>query len=123
MGARGLMRSTTQLGDIYRAMRRALQIASAVVIVAACASVNARAQGSPLQLRPSQPATEQDVSKERSVTLEERTENLGRLYKNDQNDTLQELWFLGRYQGQYHWTEASTGDSDYYETRRFRLGA
>lgn len=117
------MRSTTQLGDIYRAMRRALQIASAVVIVAACASVNARAQGSPLQLRPSQPATEQDVSKERSVTLEERTENLGRLYKNDQNDTLQELWFLGRYHGQYHWTEASTGHTDYYETRRFRLGA
>lgn len=68
--------------------------------------------------------TEQVTSTEEKLfDLGEKTENLGRLYKNDKNDTLQELWLLGRYQGQYHWTEASTGESDYYETRRFRLGA
>lgn len=50
-------------------------------------------------------------------------ENLGRVYKDDKNEYLQELWLLGRYHGQYHWTEASTGEDDGYETRRFRLGA
>ena len=69
-------------------------------------------------------ATDQATStEEKPFDLAEKTENIGRLYKNDKNDTLQELWFLGRYHGQYHWTEASTGESDFYETRRFRLGA
>ena len=57
------------------------------------------------------------------LDLEKEFEHLGRVYKNDKDDTLQELWLLGRYQGQYHWTEANVGESDYYETRRFRLGA
>lgn len=55
-------------------------------------------------------------------TLEARWENLGRLYKNDKNDTLQELWILGRFHGQYHWAEGSAGKNEAYETRRFRLG-
>lgn len=50
-------------------------------------------------------------------------ENLGRVYKDDKDEYLQELWLLGRYHGQYHWTEASTGEDNGYETRRFRLGA
>ncbi len=55
--------------------------------------------------------------------LGDSLEHLGRVYKSEQNSTVQEVWLLGRYQGQYHWTEANTGNSDGYETRRFRLGA
>lgn len=55
-------------------------------------------------------------------TLGERWDNLGRLYKDDENDILQELWVLGRYHGQYHWAEGSAGDSEAFETRRFRVG-
>ena len=54
--------------------------------------------------------------------LQDRWENLGRLYKNDRNDTLQELWILGRFHGQYHWAEGSSGKTEAYETRRFRVG-
>ncbi len=54
---------------------------------------------------------------------EKEFEHLGRVYKNDNDDTIQEVWLLGRYHGQYHWTEANVGESDFYETRRFRLGA
>ena len=57
------------------------------------------------------------------LDLEKEFEHLGRVYKNDKDDVLQEFWLLGRYHGQYHWTEANVGESDYYETRRFRLGA
>jgi len=60
---------------------------------------------------------------EKEFKLGDALENLGRLYKSDQNDVLQEWWLLGRYHGQYHWTEASTGEDDSYETRRFRLGS
>jgi phosphate-selective porin OprO/OprP len=56
-------------------------------------------------------------------SLGDALENLGRVYKDDTNEYLQELWLLGRYHGQYHWSEASTGEQDGYETRRFRLGA
>ena len=57
------------------------------------------------------------------VALGEQLENLGRLYKNEENDILQELWILGRYHGQYHWSEGSVAEDDGYETRRFRLGS
>lgn len=55
-------------------------------------------------------------------TLGERWDNLGRLYQDDENDILQELWVLGRYHGQYHWAEGTAGESEAYETRRFRVG-
>ena len=55
-------------------------------------------------------------------TLGERWDNLGRLYKSDDNDILQELWILGRYHGQYHWAEGPTGSNEAYETRRLRMG-
>lgn len=48
--------------------------------------------------------------------------NLGQLYHSDTNPVLQELWFLGRYHGQFWNTEGSAGDDDGYEDRRFRLG-
>lgn len=50
-------------------------------------------------------------------------ENLGLLHKDKQSDGLNELWILGRYHGQYHTTDGSTGEDDGYETRRLRMGA
>ena len=58
-----------------------------------------------------------------SLSLGDRLENLGRIYKNADDPVLQELWLLGRFHGQYHWTNGSAGDDEGYETRRFRLGA
>ncbi len=52
----------------------------------------------------------------------ERWENLGLLYRNPDDPVLQELWLLGRYHGQYHWSEGSAGDNDGFEVRRFRYG-
>ncbi len=80
---------------------------------------DARAQSSPTS------ATSSDSSSEekKPFDLGKELEQLGRIYKNDKDDILQELWLLGRYQGQYHWTEATTGEDDSYETRRFRLGS
>jgi hypothetical protein len=56
------------------------------------------------------------------ASLGERLENLGRLYNNEDNEVLQELWVLGRYHGQYHWADGSAGESEAYETRRARVG-
>lgn len=47
---------------------------------------------------------------------------LGRLYHNDQNPVLQEFWVLGRYHGQYHWSEGSNGEDEGWEDRRLRAG-
>jgi hypothetical protein len=55
-------------------------------------------------------------------TLAESLENLGLLYRSDTDPVLQELWFLGRFHGQYHWSEGSNGSNEDYETRRFRIG-
>ena len=52
----------------------------------------------------------------------EQIENLGRVYKDDNNQTLQELWLLGRYHGQYYWTRGSLADDNDYESRRIRFG-
>ncbi|MBX3462265.1 MAG: hypothetical protein KF830_03770 [Planctomycetes bacterium] len=49
-------------------------------------------------------------------------ENLGLLYRSNTDPVLNELWFLGRYHGQYHWADGSNGDDEGYETRRFRIG-
>jgi hypothetical protein len=67
------------------------------------------------------PKTEAQVAT-KAASLGDQLENLGRVYQNDDNRVLQELWLLGRFHGQYHWTEASTGNDNDYETRRFRLG-
>lgn len=39
------------------------------------------------------------------------------------NGFINEFAIKGRYQGQYHWTDADQGNEDSYETRRWRLGA
>ena len=69
---------------------------------------------------------ETSTNKPTEFRLGDELENLGRLYKNDADDVIQEAWLLGRFQGQYHWTDAhgseEAGYDDGYETRRFRYG-
>jgi hypothetical protein len=48
--------------------------------------------------------------------------NLGLLFRDDNASVLNEVWVLGRYHGQYHWSDGSNGDDDGWENRRFRLG-
>ena len=54
--------------------------------------------------------------------LGDKMENLGLLHKDPDHPWLQELWLLGRYHGQYHWSEGSAGDDVGVETRRLRMG-
>jgi phosphate-selective porin OprO/OprP len=54
--------------------------------------------------------------------LKDELENLGLVYKDDKDEILQEFWLLGRYHGQYHWSEGSAAEDDGYETRRNRIG-
>lgn len=56
------------------------------------------------------------------TSLGEKWENLGRLYQSDSNPILQEFWLLGRYHGQYHWSDGSAGQNEAFETRRHRVG-
>jgi phosphate-selective porin OprO and OprP len=56
-------------------------------------------------------------------TLAKRLENLGRLYKDEDNPVMQELWFLGRYHGQYYDAAGNVGESNDWENRRFRIGS
>ncbi len=50
--------------------------------------------------------------------------NLGRLYKNDDHPVMQELWFLGRYHGQYYNADGGNAQQDdEWENRRFRIGS
>jgi len=49
-------------------------------------------------------------------------ENLGLVYQSTSNPIVQEAWLLGRYHGQWHWADGSTGESDDYEGRRYRMG-
>jgi hypothetical protein len=55
-------------------------------------------------------------------SLGDKLENLGLLYRSESDPVLQELWFLGRFHGQYHWSDGSNGSNEDYETRRFRIG-
>lgn len=48
--------------------------------------------------------------------------NLGLLHRDPEATFLNELWILGRYHGQYFWSEGSDGNDEGYENRRFRLG-
>jgi len=61
---------------------------------------------------------------EQPKTLAERLANLGRLYKNDDHPVMQELWFLGRYHGQFYNTDGGNAQQDdEWENRRFRIGS
>jgi phosphate-selective porin OprO/OprP len=68
----------------------------------------------------SQRAKQSDIAK--PPTLEEKLENWGRIYKNDDHPVLQELWLLGRYHGQQHWSEGNEGRDIDWENRRYRMG-
>jgi phosphate-selective porin OprO/OprP len=77
-----------------------------------------------LPMASAMPATGQTdlFGSEGGTTLAERTRELGLIYRNPNNPVMQEAWILGRYHGQYHWTDATTGEEDGYEDRRFRFG-
>ncbi len=61
---------------------------------------------------------------EQPKSLAERLSNLGRLYKNDDDPVMQELWFLGRYHGQYYNADGDGAQQDdEWENRRFRIGS
>ena len=49
-------------------------------------------------------------------------DDLGLLLRDDKNPILNEFWFLGRYHGQYHWSEGTNGSDEGWENRRFRIG-
>jgi phosphate-selective porin OprO/OprP len=57
------------------------------------------------------------------ATLGEQWEDLGLLHRDEDHPVLKELWVLGRYHGQYHWSEGSAGEDEGYESRRLRFGA
>ena len=60
-----------------------------------------------------------------ATATEQKTEpypNLGLLHRDNASPVLQKLWVLGRYHGQYHWSEGNAGSDDGWEDRRFRLG-
>lgn len=57
-----------------------------------------------------------------SRAAEERLVDLGRLFKDDSHPVVQEVWVLGRYHGQYHWTDGDGGRDEDWEHRRARLG-
>ncbi|MFT5110660.1 MAG: phosphate-selective porin OprO/OprP [Pseudoalteromonas tetraodonis] len=49
--------------------------------------------------------------------------SLPTLYKNDDNAFLQEFKLIGRYHGQYAWTDSDQGDRSDWENRRWRVGS
>lgn len=69
------------------------------------------------------PKKKQSSAKQQPETLAKRLENLGRLYKDEENPVVQELWFLGRYHGQYYDANGNAGESNEWEDRRFRIGS
>ncbi|MBL9116842.1 MAG: hypothetical protein JNJ83_17680 [Verrucomicrobiaceae bacterium] len=68
-----------------------------------------------------EPVTTADTLSD-SLSLGDRLENLGRLYKNKDGKFLNEFWILGRYHGHYHWSEGSAGEDEGHEIRRLRMG-
>ena len=60
-----------------------------------------------------------------ATAKEQKTETyptLGLLHRDDASAVLQELWVLGRYHGQYHWSDGDSGEDSGWEHRRFRVG-
>ncbi len=95
---------------------------------AAESSTDAKASGEAESASKDQDASEEDApadkpKRKKPKSLDEKLENLGRLYKDDDNPVMQELWFLGRYHGQYYDAESDTAQQDEWENRRFRIGS
>ncbi|MBX3745808.1 MAG: hypothetical protein KF833_10925 [Verrucomicrobiae bacterium] len=89
-----------------------------------CNSVLALAFGLLLDQAPaaSDPSQNEPPVRE-SLSWATSLQHLGRLHRDDDHPWFQEFWILGRYHGQFHWAEGSAGDSDGWESRRFRMGA
>lgn len=101
-------------------MVRAFYSAALIVSISFC---EAAAQVlSPLDAPSSVTQPSDSKADAKPFDIGEALENLGEVYRAPNNQLVQEAWLLGRFQGQYHWTEASTGQDNGYETRRFRLG-
>ncbi len=89
-----------------------------VLAIPALALLSLSGQAQPSEL------TVNGAAETNPATLAQSLENLGRVYENKQNPVLQELWLLGRYQGQQHWSDSNTGRyEESWENRGFRLGA
>ena len=56
------------------------------------------------------------------VSMGDSLEELGNIHDVEDDPVLQQLWILGRYHGQYHWSEGSNGEDEGFESRRLRLG-
>lgn len=100
--------------SLLRPLRRAFFAASFIAVILVTDAVG--------QSIPTQTAGTTAPAQTTPTTLGEKLENLGRVYKNEDNEVLQELWLLGRYHGQYHWSEGSIAEDDSYQTRRMRVG-
>lgn len=57
-----------------------------------------------------------------SNTTDNDFENLGLIHKDVTNKYIQEFWVLGRYHGQYHFSDGNVGEDDGFESRRIRAG-
>ncbi|MBI3790258.1 MAG: hypothetical protein HY275_05210 [Gemmatimonadetes bacterium] len=69
------------------------------------------------------PSLASEGASAKSATLGEQIENLGRVYSNRDNPVVQEFWLLGRYHGQQHSSDGSTGQyASRFEHRRLRVG-
>ena len=71
---------------------------------------------------PSGKATLETAVAPKEESIYDKIWGLAKLYEDKDAPFLQELSFSGRYHGQYHWTDADTGNFEDWENRRFRLG-
>jgi len=104
-------------GFLCRKFRSALSLAAGVII---CAGSVFRAVGA--QEEPSRPANPDWIIPHPALDLGQQWNDLGQVPVRADHPWLQDFWFLGRYNGQYYWSEGSNGSDEAYETRRFRLG-
>jgi phosphate-selective porin OprO and OprP len=72
---------------------------------------------------PKQVVTEEVPVEAAPVSLCDQIFGIPTLYRNPENPYIQRFAIRGRYQGQYHHTDANTGTSEDWENRRIRLGA
>lgn len=68
------------------------------------------------------PAPALTIVQSKALTLADPLQHLGRIYQNESDPVLRELWLLGRYHGHYHDTGGNNGEDAGYESRRARLG-
>lgn len=64
-----------------------------------------------------------DAMHDKQVSLAKRFEDLGLLHRDEQHPWLQELWFLGRYHGQFYHAQGDAQGLTDWENRRFRIGS